>query len=112
MTDVITKQDVRKLLPRKSSRVTPSSLILNEPPKPVEEGDALGQAKTAIEWEIEEKSTKKPKDQKQVKADQVVETKSKGIVEGSKLKGLEKVKKSDTKEKEKHGENQVRKRKT
>lgn len=47
----------------------------------MEEGDALSQAEAVVEREIEEKSTQKQKDQKQVEADQAVETKSKGIIE-------------------------------
>lgn len=61
---VTTKQDVRKLLPRKSTRATTSNAILDSPPKPVGAEDELAQdeiAKKAVEIEAKEESTKKHK---------------------------------------------------
>lgn len=60
VTDVTTKLDMKKILPRKSTRATPRSPIPNEPQKPIEEGDALAKAK-AVEKRAKEKSIKKQK---------------------------------------------------
>lgn len=64
VTDMTAKQDMRKLLSRKSTTTTPSSPMLYSPPKCIE-GDALVQAKTTVEVETKEESTKKYKAQKQ-----------------------------------------------
>lgn len=93
MIDVTCKHDTRKLLPRKSTRVAPSIPILDEPLKHVEV-DALAQAEATVEKVAKEKLIEKQKAQKQVEADQVVETKGKSIVEGSKKKRKERVKKT------------------
>lgn len=60
MTNVTTKEYIRKLLPKKSRRATPSNAILNAP-KSVNQEDPLAQGKIAVENK-EKKS--QPKSQK------------------------------------------------
>lgn len=79
MTNVTNEQDVRKLLPRKSTRSTPRSPILDTP-KFEEQGGALIQTEALVE---KEKSIKKQKVQKQVEVDQPTVTKGKGNAKSS-----------------------------
>lgn len=112
MTGVTSKQDVRKLLPKKSTRATQISL---SPKKPMSQDQ--GDAPTKVEPGVEkEKLTKKEKAHKQVEVDQPAEAsaKSKGMAEGSRPVEKKKAKKIEKKMKleEEKGKNQVKKRKT
>lgn len=58
VADVTNKEYVRKLLPRKSIRATPSSVI-PDAPKFENKEDGLAQAEIAVEKQAKQKSTKK-----------------------------------------------------
>lgn len=110
VTDVTTKQDTSKLLPWKSIKATPNSLILDSSPKHIEDRDALALAEAAVEVERKMESTKKHKAQ-----NQPMKIKGKGIAENTKQmirsEGKE-VKKTSKKEKEKSKDKLTKKRKT
>lgn len=110
MIDKISKEDVKKILPRTSTRATPTSSI-PKIPMSEDQGDGPTKAELAIEKQPKEKSTKKQKFQKQVEDNQPSETKGKDTVEGSMPKGKEKAKNSERKEKEKHEEMKLKKKK-